>query len=194
MGASGEGSVTIKSLRTKVTAMWEPLMSYIRYKQSPAGRTEDRNVERCKSIEWNEYLNVKDIITAQLSEEEAIHMTSDEILAFKFLADVYCHPDAHIVNAQLYEFCKTLELIETALISGFYHKHFTLACNVIGSLAKGTLSKNVQALRQSYIKGCLPILYQIRYTIAGPIDIKYAHLRAKVTDGNARKRNWPLCT
>ena len=194
MGASGEGSVTIKSLRTKITAMWDPLMQFIKLKNSPAGLAKDPRAAKCKVLDWNKNLNVQDIDVARLSEEETRSMSGDDVLAYNFLAHVYCHPDAHVINSELYEFCKTLELIESALISGFYHKHFTLACNVIGSLAKGTLLKNVQALRQSYVKGCFPILDQIRYTIAGPIDMKYVAVRAKVTDENALKRGWPVCT
>ena len=133
-----------------------------------------------------------DIPVVKLTEEVESTMSAEDLRNFYFIANIYTHPDANVENAELYEYCKSLENIETSLISGFYHKHFTLALNVIGSLAKGTLSKNVQALKSSFVLGCFPILDQVRYSIAGPIDIKYAYLRAKIVNQNASKRNWPL--
>ena len=190
VGASGEGSITIKSLRSKVTRLIEPLTVYI----ANCGLlpvSAKRGV-KCKSIEWNESLKVSEIPVVKLSEEVESSMSAEDLRNFYFFANIYTHPDANVDQAEMYEYCKSLEAVESALISGFYHKHFTLALNVIGSLAKGTLSKNVQALKSSYVLGCFPILDQVRYSIAGPIDIKYAYLRAKIVNQNAAKRNWPL--
>lgn len=47
---------------------------------------------------------------------------------------VYQQPDRH---AGLYNYAKALESVESALLGGFYYKHFLLAKNVIGTSAKG---------------------------------------------------------
>ena len=47
---------------------------------------------------------------------------------------VYQQPDRH---AGLYNYAKALESVESALLGGFYYKHFLLAKNVIGTNAKG---------------------------------------------------------
>eukprot|EP00891_Asterochloris_glomerata_P001752 jgi/Astpho2/1752/Aster-04173 len=46
---------------------------------------------------------------------------------------VYQQPDRH---AGLYNYAKALESVESALLGGFYYKHFLLAKNVIGTSAK----------------------------------------------------------
>ena len=66
---------------------------------------------------------------------------------------IYSSPE---VYPALYSYAKALETIESSLLGGFYYKHFMLANNVIGSTAKGTMNKSVQALRSTYETLCFP--------------------------------------
>lgn len=50
------------------------------------------------------------------------------------LLEIYEDPDAH---AGLYNYAKALEDVEAGLLAGFFHKHYCLASNVIGSQSKG---------------------------------------------------------
>ena len=52
------------------------------------------------------------------------------------LLEIYEDPDAH---AGLYNYAKALEDVEAGLLAGFFHKHYCLASNVIGSQSKGML-------------------------------------------------------
>ena len=48
--------------------------------------------------------------------------------------------------------------MESSLLGGFYYKHYMLANNVIGSMAKGTMNKSVKALRSTYEVLVFPVL------------------------------------
>ena len=52
--------------------------------------------------------------------------------------------------------------MESALLGGFYYKHYLLATNVIGSRARGTMSRPVEALRHTFDGGCFPLLDAVR--------------------------------
>lgn len=145
------------------------------------------------SCQWNIHCDVDSIPSYELTEDEKLNMTNDEIISFNCYMDIYMHPDYDEEYFDIYSFCKSLENVESAVISGFYHRHFVLANNVIGSLGKGTLTKGVQALKSSYSTSCFPILDQIRYSMAIPIDKKYIDVKAKIVNLNAIARGWPKC-
>ena len=127
-----------------------------------------------------------------LGEEVRSQMSQDDIYEMDALADVYYHPEISAENTAVYGYCKSLEFAETALLSGFYHKHFELAANVIGSLGKGTLTRNVQALRASHSASCFAVLDVIRYTIATPYDEDLSARKGNLINGYVHKRGWPL--
>ena len=52
--------------------------------------------------------------------------------------------------------------MESALLGGFYYKHYLLATNVIGSRARGTMCRPVEALRHTFDTGCFPLLDAVR--------------------------------
>lgn len=213
-GTSGEGSIVVKCLRGHVTRLFDPLTGFtVRWLKRLGGgngpaygpafdgsgmflriphRTGEalESYDRCK---WNQHCKVDDIPIYALDQAEKACMSEEEQQVFACLCGVYTHPDIDRESSDVYAFCKALELVESAVMSGFYHRHFVLANNVIGSLGKGTLHKGVQALRSSYSTGCFPILDQIRYSMAKPIDLMYIDKKANIVNLNAVARGWPKC-
>jgi len=98
---------------------------------------------------------------------------------YEVLAYVYAHPAEY---PGLYDFAKALEAIESALLGGFYYKHYLLAKNVIGSYARGTMEKMVGMLKMTFEVPCYPILDEVRGKLGVISDKQYEHNRAKIMD------------
>lgn len=96
---------------------------------------------------------------------------------YEVLAYIYAHPAEF---PGLYDFAKSLESIESALLGGFYYKHYLLAKNVIGSYAKGTMERMVGMLKMTFEVPCYPILDEIRGKLGVLSDKQYEHNRAKI--------------
>lgn len=95
-----------------------------------------------------------------LSDGEEMSSNIDELCSDAFrdgLLLIYSSPE---VYPALYSYAKALETIESSLLGGFYYKHFMLANNMIGSKAKGTMNKSVQALRSTYETPCFPGIHE----------------------------------
>ncbi len=73
-----------------------------------------------------------------------------------------------------------MECIESALLGGFYYKHFLLASNVIGLGAKGTMNRSVKALKNTFESVCFPVLDKIRADLGVKIDAELASNHAKI--------------
>jgi len=198
-GTSGEGSIIVKCLRCYVMRLFDPLEQFTAdwmTKRRRMGDVPPRTGEPLDSFnrcEWNIHCRVDAIPVYELEPDEKAVMSAEEQRTFSCLCAIYTHPDVDVESSDVYAFCKSLELVESAVMSGFYHRHFVLANNVIGSLGKGTLHKGVQALRSSYSTGCFPILDQIRYSMAKPIDLMYVNKKAHIVNMNAVARGWPKC-
>ena len=166
--------MTIQSFRQSVQQLFHPLMTYVAQQLAKEGKP------------------LSGIPLLQLPESVTSKMTTHEYALFNLLSNIYTHPEASREHGDIYQYCKSLELCEAALLSGFYHKHYTLACCVIGTLAMGTLASGVGVLKQSVMTGCFPMLDRVRYTIAGPIDSQYCYNRGKIVNAYALKRGMPL--
>ena len=179
VGISGEGSVTIKSFRKAVTDLFIPLTKIL------VKGCQEKTIAATNagSAIPDSAINLPIAILQDMSE--------DEKLLFNVLSHVYSNPELSTEYGDIYQFCKSLELCEAALLSGFYHKHYTLACCVIGTNAKGTLASGVSVLKQSLTNGCFPMLDRIRYTIAAPFDEKYKHNRGKIINQYCQQRGIP---
>ncbi len=90
---------------------------------------------------------------------------------------VYSSPDSF---PGLYEYCKALECIESALLGGFYYKHYLLASNVIGTLAKGTMNRSVEALKATFSTSAFPMLDEIRADLGAITDAEFAHKKGNI--------------
>ena len=90
---------------------------------------------------------------------------------------VYSSPDSF---PGLYEYCKALECIESALLGGFYYKHYLLASNVIGTLARGTMNRSVEALKATFSTSAFPMLDEIRADLGAITDAEFAHKKGNI--------------
>jgi tryptophan 2,3-dioxygenase len=104
------------------------------------------------------------------------------------LLELYEHPERH---PGLYNFAKSLEIIESALLGGFYFKHFSLAQNVIGSGAKGTMKKSVAALKKTYERPAFPPLDRTRSALGAKMDAQLIHLKGRIMDRIEQRRSSP---
>jgi len=102
------------------------------------------------------------------------------------LSYVYSRPDTF---PGLYEYCKALEAVESALLGGFYYKHFLLANNVIGSSAKGTMNRSVAALKATFETNCFPVLDKIRAKLGAEIDAELSHNKGLIMDKIAKRHS-----
>ena len=105
------------------------------------------------------------------------------------LLELYEHPER---RPALYNYAKALECVESALVGGFYFKHFDLAKNVIGSGARGTMKKSVQALRSTYEVGVFGPLDATRAALGDKIDARLAHVKGRIMDRIERRRSGEL--
>ncbi len=141
-GTSGEGSTLVKSFRSLVVSLLRPIFLAL---------CEDTTVQAGQQP-----------LGGPINEAEIARMMSTDEFE-QALVLVYSAPETYSL---LYAYVKSLEAVESALLGGFYYKHFMLASNVIGSQAKGTMNKSVQALRATYETACFPILDRLA---AGPL-------------------------
>ncbi len=82
----------------------------------------------------------------------------------------------------LYAYAKALEAAESALLGGFYYRHFMLASNVIGTNAKGTMHKAVAALKKSYETPVFPTLDLVRSDLGRKMDRELVHNKGRIMD------------
>jgi tryptophan 2,3-dioxygenase len=103
------------------------------------------------------------LVKVLIDLDEAANLTSDlEVPLVHKLINIYSDPSS---SAGIYEYCKSLESIESAIIGGFYYKHFLLATNVLGMSAKGTTNKTVMSLKNSVESSIFPVLYSVRVNL-----------------------------
>ena len=103
------------------------------------------------------------LVEVLIGLDESASLTNElEIPLVNALISIYKEPSAF---PGLYEYCKALESIDSAIIGGFYYKHFLLATNVLGMSAKGTTNKTVKSLKNSYEMSIFPILYSVRVNL-----------------------------
>lgn len=162
-GTSGEGSVQVKAFKPTATALFEPLAAAV---LGGAGNGEAG--------------------AAGLQGKER------EAALLEALSRVYEHPDQHAgalgaesdresrrlqpmcgplalhsclapPPPELYAYCKALEALETGVLGGFYYRHYAVATHVIGSGARGTMGRAVQALRAGYEVPLFPLLDACRW-------------------------------
>ncbi len=179
----------MKAFRSKVSCLLPPLLRYLRER----ARADERDGYAYSSPHVQ--IPAGMLVGDSLSEEKRAGFSAEELSDLDLLGFVYLYPDDRHrggENAKIYLLIKSLEMLESALLSGFYHKHFVLACNVIGSQAMGTVSKSVQALKSSYSASCFPILDVIRYTMATPLENAFIHKKALLINKYAVQRGIPL--
>ena len=83
------------------------------------------------------------------------------------LMQIYAFPE---LFPNLYSVCKALENLESSLLGGLYHNHFLRATNVIGSTARGTFNRPVEALKLTFSKKCFPVLDDIKGELGSTMD------------------------
>ncbi|GMH60309.1 hypothetical protein TL16_g03023 [Triparma laevis f. inornata] len=104
----------------------------------------------------------------------------------RLLLNLYANPEK---QPGLYSYAKALEAIESGLNGGFYYKHFCLASNVIGTGAKGTMKKSVQALKVMYERALFPNLDMTRSELGKIIDDELAMKKGKIMDRITEEHN-----
>ena len=82
----------------------------------------------------------------------------------------------------LYDYCKSLERVESSLLGGFYYRHFCLASNVIGSTAKGTMKMSVAALKKTYERQIFPHLDITRSRLGAKLDAELFRFKGQIMD------------
>jgi tryptophan 2,3-dioxygenase len=130
------------------------------------------------------------------SDEEEVASSDDEEenRLLDALLHVYEQPDRH---SGLYNYAKALEAIESALLGGFYYKHYLLAKNVIGSESKGTgrlagTNRAVAALQATFQAAVFPELDHVRSMLGAKIDRLLAHRKGRImTNIEIRRSNSP---
>lgn len=93
------------------------------------------------------------------------------------LLQLYNNPVEH---PGVYNFCKALEDVESGLLGGFYYKHYCLATNVIGSEARGTMSRAVAALKGTYETAIFPQLDAARVKLGVQFDEALASRKGRI--------------
>ena len=139
-GTSGEGSSQVKSFRSAVEKLLEPVLDALLSDHSKG----------CKENDFAQKI-----------------------------MDVYNAPDVG-ENRQLYNYIKSLETVESALLGGFYFKHFRLAETVIGSRGKGTMQRAVQGLKSTYERPVFAILDQARTALGEKMDGQMEHAKGRM--------------
>jgi len=134
-------------------------------------------VEQLAEPLWREVLLEEHNRHASVGAEEK-QGEGDEVLK-QALLHLYAHPYDH---PGIYNFAKALEDVESALLGGFYYKHYLLATNVIGSEARGTMQRAVQALKAIYEKAVFPQLDKARVALGVHFDTELAANKGKIMD------------
>lgn len=167
-GTSGEGSMAVKSFRDKIRGLFGPFLSAAPEAAAspcPAGVTVSISVQPagpgsgCAAA------------CQGTATSDAAAAQQSAILA------VYQQPDRH---AGLYNYAKALESVESALLGGFYYKHFLLAKNVIGTSAKGTMNRAVTALQHSFQAAVFPELDSARSLLGARMDAALADRKGRI--------------
>lgn len=65
-------------------------------------------------------------------------------------------------------------------MASFYYDHYSLAANVIGPEARGTMNRAVKALKATYETGLFPALNQTRSTLGTQTDARLRHLKGNL--------------
>jgi len=99
---------------------------------------------------------------------------------------LYRHPEQY---PSVYNFAKSLEIGESALLGGFYYKHFLLATNVIGTASRGTMQKMVPALKKTYETPLFPILDAVRTQLGQLVDKELEHKKGDIMKAIEIKRS-----
>ena len=170
-GTSGEGSRVVRSFRPLVRSLFEPLATELLGGDMAAASAARSWVD-------DECASACDGVAA--ARRAALHAS---------LLELYEHPER---RPALYNYAKALECVESALVGGFYFKHFDLAKNVIGSGARGTMKKSVQALRSTYEVGVFGPLDATRAALGDKIDARLAHVKGRIMDRIERRRSGEL--
>ena len=157
-GTSGEGSAQVKMLRPAIKALFPPLAAAL------------LPPEKTKTSE---------------SEFDSQDEAAQELALAQELLTVYEFPDRDspttlASHRELYNYAKALEDVESGLLGGFYFKHFRLAANVIGSDAKGTMRRAVQALKSTYETPVFPLLDRVRSGLGAKVDVELAHVKGRL--------------
>merc|ERR1711871_939026 len=109
----------------------------------------------------------------------------DDELLKSALLELYEHPER---QPGLYNYAKSLEIVESSLLGGFYFRHFCLASNVIGSTAKGTMKKSVAALKKTYEKQLFPSLDITRSALGAKLDAQLIQYKGRIMEEIERQR------
>merc|ERR1711871_1107048 len=110
----------------------------------------------------------------------------DDELLKSALLELYEHPER---QPGLYNYAKSLEIVESSLLCGFYFRHFCLASNVIGSTAKGTMKKSVAVLKKTYETQLFPSLDITRSQLGSKLDAKLVQYKGRIMDNIERLRH-----
>jgi len=90
----------------------------------------------------------------------------------------------------VYGFCQALETLESDLLGGFYFQHFLLARTVLGTGAKGTMGRAVEALARAHNGHIFPELDVVRTACGDIFDkdltLKKAEVLERVVAGSLR--------
>jgi tryptophan 2,3-dioxygenase len=186
-GTSGEGSAQVRSFRPAVRALLAPLEAALLLPTTTAAAVPTP------------------LPTTTTPEAEA----ATTLLAERLL-DVYGQPDRsdggndgngdgksndpnNTPNATtkttannhraLYNYCQALEACESALLGGFYFKHYRLATHVIGSESRGTMKRAVAALKSTYERAVFPELDACRVELGRRTDAALSGRKGRIMDG-----------
>ncbi|KAL4425507.1 hypothetical protein ABPG75_009523 [Micractinium tetrahymenae] len=166
-GTSGEGSVQVKALRGTVAQLLEPLEAALLGPAAPAA-TSAVAAGAGGALPAPAAEGESEGCDAEGGRQEALQQA---------LMAVYEFPDR---SPGLYNYARALEVLETGLLGGFYYKHYCLATNVIGSEARGTMRRAVQALKAGYETLVFPQLDRCRVALGARLDAELADRKGRI--------------
>lgn len=155
-GTSGEGSSQVKELKPAARALLSPLLRAAKLADLAAANPAD--VLKALPHEDNDAWSRDKC--RECSEE-------GEAAVVRALLRVYMAPE---VYSGMHDYAKALELLESAILGGFYYRHYSLAVNVIGSASRGTMNRSVKALKTAYETCLFPCLDEARTLLGNVMD------------------------
>lgn len=177
-GTSGEGSVLVKSFKYHVRQLQVPL-----YKGLCSDEDNNNNHPNRDGVGDD---NNNSNSNSNSNSNPAFDIDSDQTFQER-LVMIYSSPEMY---PSLYAYAKALETVESSLLGGFYYKHYMLANNVIGSMAKGTMNKSVKALRSTYEVLVFPVLDRVRSDLGATFTANNTHRKGRIMNDIEMKRKY----
>jgi tryptophan 2,3-dioxygenase len=187
-GTSGEGSAQVRAFRPAVRGLLGPLAAALRQRQRrEKGRGDEGDDDdddafasassslSCASDDYDNSDDDKNPASASANDDASSAAADLQPLLLK----AYARPDRH---RALYNYCQALEALESALLGGFYYRHYRLAQHVIGSDSRGTMKRAVAALKGTYERAVFPELDACRSELGRQMDAALSSMKGRIMD------------